>query len=52
MRGGHGQSGPNRDYLLNTVDHLREMKINDAALETIAGLLKNEQPRPVRKDGL
>eukprot|EP01013_Petalomonas_cantuscygni_P016591 TRINITY_DN33619_c0_g1_i1.p1 TRINITY_DN33619_c0_g1~~TRINITY_DN33619_c0_g1_i1.p1 ORF type:complete len:184 (-),score=29.79 TRINITY_DN33619_c0_g1_i1:36-587(-) len=52
VRGGHGQSGPNRDYLLNTVDHLREMKINDAALETIAGLLKNEQPRPVRRDAL
>lgn len=50
VRGGHGQSGPNRDYLLNTVDHLREMRISDAALETIAKLLKNEQPRPRHGD--
>ncbi|QQM31067.1 gamma-glutamylcyclotransferase [Martelella lutilitoris] len=46
VRRGHGQSGPNRDYVLNTVDHLKQMRIGDAALESVARLLLNEQPRP------
>ena len=36
---GVGQAGRNRDYLLNTVAHLRAMGVRDAALERIAGLL-------------
>ena len=50
VRRGHGQSGPNRDYVLNTVRQLNEMKIEDVALEALAGLLHNEQPRPVHRD--
>jgi cation transport protein ChaC len=36
---GVGQMGPNRDYLLNTVTHLREMGVRDAGLDRIAALL-------------
>lgn len=36
---GHGQMGPNRDYLLNTVEHLRAMGVRDAGLDRIAALL-------------
>ncbi|WP_338665676.1 gamma-glutamylcyclotransferase [Pararoseomonas sp. SCSIO 73927] len=37
---GHGVMGPNRDYLLNTVAHLREMGVRDAGLDRIAALLE------------
>ncbi|MEQ9812887.1 MAG: gamma-glutamylcyclotransferase [Azospirillaceae bacterium] len=33
---GHGQAGPNSQYLFNTLDHLRELGINDAGLEGLA----------------
>ncbi|HWT10406.1 MAG TPA: gamma-glutamylcyclotransferase [Roseomonas sp.] len=36
---GHGQMGANRDYLLNTLSHLRTMGVRDAGLDRIAGLL-------------
>jgi cation transport protein ChaC len=36
---GHGVTGANRDYLLNTLSHLRRMGVRDAGLERIAGLL-------------
>lgn len=36
---GHGQMGPNRDYLLNTVEHLRALGVSDAGLDRIAALL-------------
>jgi len=36
---GIGQMGPNRDYLLNTVAHLRAMGVRDAGLDRIAALL-------------
>ncbi len=36
---GIGQMGANRDYLLNTVTHLREMGVRDAGLDRIAALL-------------
>lgn len=34
-----GRSGPNREYLLNTVLHLRELGIRDAGLERVAALV-------------
>ncbi|MFH5923480.1 gamma-glutamylcyclotransferase [Roseomonas xinghualingensis] len=37
---GHGVMGPNRDYLLNTVSHLRELGLRDAGLDRIAALLE------------
>ena len=36
---GVGQAGANRDYLLNTVAHLRAMGVRDAGLDRIAALL-------------
>jgi cation transport protein ChaC len=36
---GVGQMGANRDYLLNTVAHLREMGVRDAGLDRIAALI-------------
>ncbi|WP_245615070.1 gamma-glutamylcyclotransferase [Muricoccus aerilatus] len=36
---GHGIMGPNRDYLLNTVSHLRALGVRDAGLDRIAALL-------------
>jgi cation transport protein ChaC len=36
---GRGCMGPNRDYLLNTVAHLRAMGVRDAGLDRIAALL-------------
>jgi cation transport protein ChaC len=36
---GRGQAGPNREYLLNTVAHLRSMGVRDAGLDRIAALL-------------
>lgn len=38
---GHGVMGPNRDYLLNTVAHLRELGVRDAGLDRIAALLSS-----------
>lgn len=36
---GIGQAGANRDYLMNTVSHLHDLGIRDAALDRIAALL-------------
>ncbi|MBW8270127.1 gamma-glutamylcyclotransferase [Caldovatus aquaticus] len=36
---GHGQMGPNREYLLNTVAHLRALGVRDAGLDRIAALV-------------
>lgn len=36
---GAGQAGSNREYLLNTVAHLRAMGVRDAGLDRIAALL-------------
>lgn len=43
VQGGHGQSGPNREYFLNTVDHLREIEIDDPALYALADRLRPDQ---------
>lgn len=36
VRQGHGQSGANADYVLNTLAHLRELGIRDRGLEALA----------------
>lgn len=36
VRGAVGLSGPNEDYVINTVNHLRQMKIRDHWLEQVA----------------
>ena len=35
--------GPNRDYLLNTVAHLRALGVRDAGLDRIAALLPESE---------
>jgi len=40
IEGARGVSGDNRDYVLNTVDHLDQMGLRDEALHTLAGLLR------------
>lgn len=42
IRNGHGISGPCTDYVLNTANHLREMKIHDAMLERLAKRLLSQ----------
>ncbi len=41
IRQGRGQSGLNRDYVLATADHLRDLKIKDHGLEWLAQELQN-----------
>jgi cation transport protein ChaC len=40
VRGAHGHSGPNRDYVVNTANHLKALGIDDPALEWIAARLR------------
>lgn len=39
IRRGHGSAGPNREYLLNTAEHLRALGLRDARLERLARLV-------------
>lgn len=39
VAGASGQSGPNVDYVISTVDHLRKMGIRDHWLESVAGMI-------------
>jgi glutathione-specific gamma-glutamylcyclotransferase len=41
-----GQSGPNDEYVLNTVKHLREVNIKDAILEQLAAQLPQQGDAP------
>jgi cation transport protein ChaC len=45
---GHGRSGPNTDYLFNTVDHLTEMGIHDPSLALLARRLRAHLEDPAR----
>ncbi|VVT34983.1 gamma-glutamylcyclotransferase [Hoeflea sp. EC-HK425] len=47
VSGAVGQSGPNEDYVINTVDHLRTLRIRDQHLEAVADALRV----PVRLTG-
>ena len=40
IRGAHGHSGPNRDYVVNTADHLAELGIDDPELRWLAARLR------------
>ena len=35
VRGAAGQSGPNPDYVINTVNHLHQLGIRDVGLEAL-----------------
>jgi cation transport protein ChaC len=39
IRRGHGRAGANREYLLNTAEHLRALGLRDARLERLARLV-------------
>jgi cation transport protein ChaC len=39
VRRSHGQSGPNDAYVLNTIDHLKQMGIRDLWLESVGEAL-------------
>ncbi len=41
---GHGAMGSNRDYLLNTVEHLRALGVRDRGLERIVALMAHARP--------
>jgi cation transport protein ChaC len=43
---GQGRMGSNRDYLMNTLAHLRQMGVRDAGLDRIAGLMPPLAPVP------
>ncbi|MCV6547355.1 MAG: gamma-glutamylcyclotransferase [Cohaesibacter sp.] len=40
VRQGHGKAGPNVEYVLNTVDHLKEIDIDDPGLFSLADQLR------------
>ncbi len=42
VRGAVGQSGPNEEYVLNTVDHLKALGIRDHWLEDVARRLSEQ----------
>lgn len=39
IRGGHGRSGPNIDYCVSTIDHLRALGIREPRLERLRAVL-------------
>lgn len=41
IKSAQGSKGPNRDYVINTADHLTQMGIVDHRLETLSVLLKD-----------
>lgn len=41
---GHGAMGSNREYLLNTVEHLRALGVRDRGLERIVALMAHARP--------
>jgi cation transport protein ChaC len=45
VRGRHGRSGTNSEYVINTVRHLRELGLHDAVLEWLADRLEEEARR-------
>lgn len=40
VTGAVGQSGPNEDYVINTVEHLQALRIRDHWLESVANTVK------------
>ena len=43
VRDGAGQSGANRDYVINTAEHLAALGLNDPLLDWLAGELRKPQ---------
>lgn len=46
IRAGRGASGANRDYVVNTADHLVRLGIRDPALEWLAERLRHDEDEP------
>src|SRR5690606_33772359 len=49
VSGSAGQSGPNEEYVFNTIEHLRALGIHDQWLESVAERLNHEQPAAPRQ---
>jgi cation transport protein ChaC len=47
LRQGHGQSGPNRDYVISTVEALEGMGCRDHHLHALAARLKGPHETPI-----
>jgi cation transport protein ChaC len=47
IRQGHGQSGPNRDYVLSTVEALESMGCRDTDLHALAARLRGPHETPL-----
>lgn len=45
-----GESGANIDYVSNTIDHLRNMRVRDHALERVSGLINNTAKKYQKAD--
>ena len=41
IRGNHGQSGSNADYLRKTINHLEKMRLNTDFLKSLQNLVEN-----------
>jgi len=48
---GHGESGANRDYLLNTIAHLAEIGVRDRMLAAVARWLPAAGQEPMKAPG-
>lgn len=46
-----GPAGPNREYLHNTVSHLRELGVEDEELEALDRLVQAREAVPARREG-
>ena len=46
VAGAHGKSGPNTDYVMNTLAHLKEMGIRDHWLEEVADTINSTAAQP------
>ena len=47
VRQGHGRSGPNRDYVLSTVQALESQGCRDPQLQQLAAMLRGDAPAPL-----
>tara|TARA_R110002020_G_scaffold121810_3_gene276812 strand:+ start:3653 stop:4228 length:576 start_codon:yes stop_codon:yes gene_type:complete len=53
VQGARGQSGPNEEYVLNTVDHLKVLGLRDPHLEAIAHRLQaGDRPQASLRSGI
>jgi cation transport regulator ChaC len=52
VRGGHGSSGANDEYVIETVTALEAMNIRDSQLHRLAAMLRGDAAPKQRKAGV